>query len=41
MKGYVKSNVHKALCKIPKHVEVYFLFKFVEQDNGKVISDLS
>lgn len=29
----------RTLCEIPKHIQVYFLLKFVEQDNGKT-SDL-
>lgn len=38
-KCYVKSYVNKEHCEIPKHIQVYFLLKFVEQDNGKT-SDL-
>lgn len=29
------------LCEIPKHMQVYyFLLKFLEQNNGKLTSDL-
>lgn len=39
-KRYVKGHADRALCEFSKHIQGYFLLKFVEQDIGKLMSDL-